>query len=357
VRTDVVPSSKPSPTQCVTTAAPVGEEDASSAPSMSDAASSVSSVCSRLVDNFEVRQEAVRDSLALLHEMGFPDRPVLHTSLILLHSGNINRVVQSLFAVEASEEHTREVIERARTQSNTVFEKLHCEAGHLGEQASEQVGQLGKMANEQMLHLSAGTATAATALERQIGTAQQCLRDQLQRYQEQEQVRTAQRRAASAAATVEHHALCDHCHAVIRGARYKCLTCADFDLCACCETVPGVHHADHLLVKILRPDQLESNRSRLESLGLQCVAAATTAVEPVAVVASAEPVVDVVAPAEPVVAVATPVVVPAAPVVAVAEPSLMERLHAMGFEDEEANRTALQQASGDLHQSCILLLK
>mmetsp|Transcript_6288 Transcript_6288/g.19090 ORF Transcript_6288/g.19090 Transcript_6288/m.19090 type:complete len:452 (-) Transcript_6288:68-1423(-) len=311
--------------------------------------SATASVYNRLVENFEVRQEAVRDSLALLREMGFPDRPMLHTSLILLHSGNINQVVQSLFAVEASEEHTRKVIEGARCKSNAVFERLHTEAGKLTEQIGEQAGELGKVAGEQAARLGKDTRAAASELERQIGSAERCLRAQVQRYQQQAVERRACRQAVQRAASVRHAAMCDQCHKQIIGSRFKCLTCPDYDLCAHCEALPAVHDAMHLFVKISNPEQLAHNAARLQQLGLQCspFVMAATAAAPSTAEASVEEVVEALV-VQPAVEAAT-----APPT----EPSLVERLQAMGFDDEEACRAALERTGGDLHRACILLLQ
>lgn len=46
---------------------------------------------------------------------------------------------------------------------------------------------------------------------------------------------------------------CDACDATIRGVRYKCITCPDFDLCANCEGHPLRPHKHHLFLKLDRP--------------------------------------------------------------------------------------------------------
>jgi hypothetical protein len=43
--------------------------------------------------------------------------------------------------------------------------------------------------------------------------------------------------------------VCDECHNVIRGTRYKCTTCSDFDLCAPCESTTQ-HNPEHALLKV-----------------------------------------------------------------------------------------------------------
>eukprot|EP01104_Vermistella_antarctica_P002222 TRINITY_DN123_c0_g1_i12.p1 TRINITY_DN123_c0_g1~~TRINITY_DN123_c0_g1_i12.p1 ORF type:complete len:928 (-),score=283.81 TRINITY_DN123_c0_g1_i12:3250-6033(-) len=53
-----------------------------------------------------------------------------------------------------------------------------------------------------------------------------------------------------------HHAFCDHCNGTIRGVRFKCGNCVDYDLCAACEALlPGVpvHDATHVFLKIRQP--------------------------------------------------------------------------------------------------------
>lgn len=51
---------------------------------------------------------------------------------------------------------------------------------------------------------------------------------------------------------VHAHIICDMCNAnPIRGIRYKCTVCPDYDLCASCEGT-GRHPADHPLIKIVK---------------------------------------------------------------------------------------------------------
>jgi Ca2+-binding EF-hand superfamily protein len=45
---------------------------------------------------------------------------------------------------------------------------------------------------------------------------------------------------------------CNQCHASIRGVRYKCLNCADLDICESCE-LEDQHHPGHVFVKIRIP--------------------------------------------------------------------------------------------------------
>jgi len=53
---------------------------------------------------------------------------------------------------------------------------------------------------------------------------------------------------------VVHGAMCDGCNVQIRGIRYKCKTCPDYDLCEKCFDIKGVHvPAEHQFEKILKP--------------------------------------------------------------------------------------------------------
>jgi len=49
--------------------------------------------------------------------------------------------------------------------------------------------------------------------------------------------------------------VCDGCGESIRGIRYKCSACPDYDLCATCETKPAIHDATHVFLKIAKPVQ------------------------------------------------------------------------------------------------------
>jgi len=53
-----------------------------------------------------------------------------------------------------------------------------------------------------------------------------------------------------------HRAHCDVCQAQIRGIRYKCSKCPDYDLCETCEgenLQRNFHNPDHLFLKIYKP--------------------------------------------------------------------------------------------------------
>jgi len=52
---------------------------------------------------------------------------------------------------------------------------------------------------------------------------------------------------------VAHNAICDACESQIRGIRYKCLSCPDFDLCEKCYAIKGVHNPEHKFDTITRP--------------------------------------------------------------------------------------------------------
>ena len=48
-----------------------------------------------------------------------------------------------------------------------------------------------------------------------------------------------------------HRNVCDGCKAVVKGFRYKCLQCPDFDLCGQCETA-GMH-PHHNMFRVAGP--------------------------------------------------------------------------------------------------------
>ncbi|KAK9238329.1 hypothetical protein V1525DRAFT_425495 [Lipomyces kononenkoae] len=55
------------------------------------------------------------------------------------------------------------------------------------------------------------------------------------------------------AANVNHHAFCDSCDTQIRGIRYKCVNCPDFDYCGSCFKSASTTHPGHSFVQIAHP--------------------------------------------------------------------------------------------------------
>ena len=54
--------------------------------------------------------------------------------------------------------------------------------------------------------------------------------------------------------TVHEGVVCDGCKAFpVRGIRYKCTVCGDFDICQTCESMDV--HPEHVLCKIRKPSQ------------------------------------------------------------------------------------------------------
>ena len=51
-------------------------------------------------------------------------------------------------------------------------------------------------------------------------------------------------------AEFEHPAICDHCGDNIKNIRWKCHTCADYDLCTACLSVSDVHDPTHSFIRI-----------------------------------------------------------------------------------------------------------
>ena len=50
--------------------------------------------------------------------------------------------------------------------------------------------------------------------------------------------------------------VCDGCEGAIKGPRFKCMMCPDYDLCQICEG-KGIH-SDHNMVKIMKPGDFPS---------------------------------------------------------------------------------------------------
>jgi hypothetical protein len=83
--------------------------------------------------------------------------------------------------------------------------------------------------------------------------AQQQLQNGTAAYEQQQKI------AANIATDVQnknkhHHigVICDRCDGEVRGHRYKCLLCADYDLCEACERTG--HHSEHAMMRIVTPE-------------------------------------------------------------------------------------------------------
>ncbi|SZF05853.1 unnamed protein product [Blumeria hordei] len=61
-----------------------------------------------------------------------------------------------------------------------------------------------------------------------------------------------------------HEAICDGCHALIRGVRHKCLECPDWDYCSTCIKNASISHKSHRFVTIYEPGDI-SAPTRLNS--------------------------------------------------------------------------------------------
>jgi hypothetical protein len=54
---------------------------------------------------------------------------------------------------------------------------------------------------------------------------------------------------------IHRNVICDGCDKEIRGRRYKCLICPDFDLCQLCEQKN--EHPEHAMMRLVKPDTLK----------------------------------------------------------------------------------------------------
>ncbi|KIY73564.1 hypothetical protein CYLTODRAFT_416943 [Cylindrobasidium torrendii FP15055 ss-10] len=62
--------------------------------------------------------------------------------------------------------------------------------------------------------------------------------------------------AAAAQEDLVHNATCDMCDSRIRGQRYKCTSCPDFDTCGACFAITPEQHPRHSFVRIADPSDL-----------------------------------------------------------------------------------------------------
>lgn len=73
---------------------------------------------------------------------------------------------------------------------------------------------------------------------------------------EKQQEQAAEEEEEEMKGTLHRSVVCDGCDKTIRGIRYKCFNCADYDLCEVCESsnlANGTHDAEHLFIKIYKP--------------------------------------------------------------------------------------------------------
>ena len=75
--------------------------------------------------------------------------------------------------------------------------------------------------------------------------------DVLRLYVELTSLRQGERKPGAAENKIHPHVVCDECQGPVRGARFRCLQCPDYDLCSVCED-KGIH-TEHVMVKSYRP--------------------------------------------------------------------------------------------------------
>ncbi|EKM61508.1 uncharacterized protein PHACADRAFT_112173 [Phanerochaete carnosa HHB-10118-sp] len=69
-------------------------------------------------------------------------------------------------------------------------------------------------------------------------------------------VSTPPQPAATVPPSAVHSAVCNLCDSTIRGNRFKCLNCPNFDTCQACFAITPEHHPGHGFVKVIDPDHL-----------------------------------------------------------------------------------------------------
>ncbi|CAG8792118.1 29648_t:CDS:1, partial [Racocetra persica] len=68
-----------------------------------------------------------------------------------------------------------------------------------------------------------------------------------------------------------HNAICDYCESVIVGSRHKCINCPDFDLCNNCIALAPTQHPGHTFIPIHRTGELEIKPSNsIFHPGIRC---------------------------------------------------------------------------------------
>lgn len=86
------------------------------------------------------------------------------------------------------------------------------------------------------------------------------------------QTRAPERSEAATEPNVEERVLhpniiCDHCEGEVKGIRYKCSNCIDYDLCESCEPLPNIHNDEHCFIKMKKP-AIRSPKDVYLSLGI-----------------------------------------------------------------------------------------
>lgn len=103
------------------------------------------------------------------------------------------------------------------------------------------------------VHITLGPSSAAAA----AGAAAQCRFAESQQHHplfhgaNHESSTSCQDQSADESGAIHSNVVCDGCNGAVRGFRYKCVQCPDYDLCQTCEA-KGLHK-QHMMCRMSEP--------------------------------------------------------------------------------------------------------